>query len=63
MSHKMSLQEYNYEIYDKELLAIIRAFEEWHPELAGTPVDDPVKVLTDHKNLEHFMTTKQLNRR
>jgi hypothetical protein len=25
---KMSLAEYNYEIYDKELLAIIRAFEE-----------------------------------
>lgn len=63
MSHKMSPQECNYEIYDKELLAIIRAFEEWHPELAGTPVGDPVKVLTDHKNLEHFMTTKQLNRR
>ena len=63
MSKKMSPQECNYEIYDKELLAIIRAFEEWHPELAGTPVDDPIKILTDHKNLEYFMTTKQLNRR
>ena len=63
MSHKMTPQECNYEIYDKELLAIVRAFEEWHPELAGTPVGDPVKVLTDHKNLEHFMTNKQLNRR
>ena len=51
------------ECNDKELLAIVRAFEEWHPELAGTPIGDPVKVLTDHKNLEHFMTTKQLNRR
>lgn len=63
MSKKMSPQEYNYEIYDKELLAIIRAFEEWHPELAGTPVEDPIKILTDHKNLEYFMSTKQLNRR
>ena len=63
MSKKMSPQECNYEIYDKELLAIVRAFEEWHPELAGTPVDDPIKILTDHKNLEYFMTTKQLNRR
>ena len=62
MSHKMSPQECNYEIYNKELLAIIRAFEEWHPELAGTLVGDPVKVLTDYKNLEYFMTTKQLNR-
>lgn len=27
-SRKHSLQEINYEIYDKELLAIIKAFEE-----------------------------------
>ena len=63
LSKKMSPQECNYEIYDKELLAIVRAFEEWRPELAGTPVEEPIKILTDHKNLEYFMTTKQLNRR
>lgn len=63
MSKKMSPQECNYEIYDKELLAIIRAFEEWHPELAGTPIEDPIRIITDHKNLEYFMSTKQLNRR
>ncbi len=63
MSKKMSPQECNYEIYDKELLAIVRSFEEWHPELAGTPIDDPIRILTDHKNLEYFMTSKQLNRR
>lgn len=61
LSRKMSPQECNYEIYDKELLAIVRAFEEWEPELAG--VDDPIKVLSDHKNLEYFMTSKRLNRR
>jgi transposase InsO family protein len=61
LSHKMSPAECNYEIYDKELLAIVRAFEEWHAELAGTA--DSVKVLTDHKNLQYFMSTKQLNRR
>ena len=61
LSHKMSPAECNYEIYDKELLAIIRAFEEWHCELAGTA--DPVKVLSDHRNLQYFMSTKQLNRR
>jgi len=27
--------EYNYEIYDKELLAIIRCFKQWKPELEG----------------------------
>lgn len=63
MSKTMSPAECNYEIYDKELLAIVRAFEEWHPECAGTPVEEPIKVITDHRNLEHFMTTKQLNRR
>lgn len=34
-SSKMSPAEANYDIYDKELLAIIRAFEEWCPELEG----------------------------
>ena len=41
--------ECNYEIYNKELLAIIRCFEQWRPKLEGTGV--PVKVITDHKNL------------
>ncbi|KAL2444003.1 Transposon Tf2-6 polyprotein [Exophiala dermatitidis] len=62
-SKKMSPAECNYEIYDKELLAIIKAFEEWRPELAGIDPSKPVKVLSDHRNLEYFMTTKQLNRR
>lgn len=53
--------ECNYEIYDKELLAIVRCFEEWRPELMS--VENPTKVLTDHRSLEYFMTTKKLNRR
>jgi hypothetical protein len=60
-SKKHSATECNYEIYDKELLAIIRCFEEWRPELEGAP--SPIKVITDHKNLEYFTTTKLLNRR
>jgi hypothetical protein len=40
VSHKMNLAECNYEIYDKELLAIVRAFEEWRFELSST--DDPI---------------------
>ena len=60
-SKKMTLAECNYMIYNKELLAIVKSFETWRPELAS--VNKPVKVLTDHRNLEHFMTTKQLNRR
>lgn len=60
-SKKHSTTECNYEIYDKELLAIIRCFEEWRPELEGTP--SPIDVISDHKNLEYFMSTKLLNRR
>jgi hypothetical protein len=62
-SKKMSPAECNYEIYDKELLAIVRAFEEWRPELAGLDSDDPTRVITDHRNLQWFMSTKQLNQR
>lgn len=63
LSKKMSPAECNYDIYDKELMAIVRAFEEWHPELAGSPVEDPIQVISDHKNLQYFMTSKQLNSR
>ena len=60
-SSKHSAQECNYEIYDKELLAIIKALEEWRPELQGT--QEPFEVITDHKNLEYFTTTKALSQR
>jgi len=50
----------NHEIYDKELRAFVRAFEEWRAELQS--VENPISVLTDHKNLEYFMTAKLLNR-
>lgn len=63
MSKKILSAKYNYEIYDKELLAIICAFEEWRPELAETPIKDPIHVITDHKNLKYFMTSKELNRK
>lgn len=61
MSRVFDLAECNYEIYDKELLAVVRAFENWRSELSG--VDHPISVITDHSNLKYFMTTKQLTRR
>lgn len=36
LSHRMIPAQCNYGVYDKELLAIVRAFEEWRTELAGT---------------------------
>jgi hypothetical protein len=58
---KHSIAECNYEIYDKELLAIIKYLEEWRPELQGTR--ELLRIVMDHKNLEYFTTTKALNQR
>jgi hypothetical protein len=49
----------NYLIYDKEILAIVRAFEHWRSKLEGT--DHPVEVLIDYKALEYFMSIKALS--
>jgi len=45
-SKKHSPAECNYEIYDKKLMAIVRAFEEWRTELQS--VENLILVLTDH---------------
>jgi hypothetical protein len=60
-SKKLHGPELNYQIHDKELMAIIEAFKEWRVYLSGTK--EPVKVYTDHKNLVSFTTTKDLNKR
>ncbi|KAK4685054.1 putative transposase, partial [Tremellales sp. Uapishka_1] len=59
-SRKLQPAELNYEIYDKEMLAIVEAFKIWRPYLEGA---QGVSVFTDHKNLEYFTTSKVLNRR
>ena len=60
-SKSLSLVERNYEIHNKEMLAIICALEEWRHFLEGAW--HPVEIWTDHKNLEYFMMAKKLNRR
>ena len=50
--------ELNYEVHNKELLAIFEAFKSWHHYLEGTPT--PINVITDYKNLKYFSTTKIL---
>jgi hypothetical protein len=47
--HKFSLAEINYEIHDKEFLAIMDAFKEWHHLLKG--VQHEITMYLDHKNL------------
>jgi hypothetical protein len=48
----------NYDIHDKEMLAVMRALEEWQHFLKG--VKEKVEIWMDHKNLEYFMTVKKL---
>jgi hypothetical protein len=61
MSKKYNPVECNYEIYNKELLAIVRCFKSWRSELQGAK--HPISVITDHSNLAYFMTMKHLTQR
>jgi transposase InsO family protein len=61
LSKSLNEVERNYEIYDIEMLAIIRALEEWRHYLEGAK--HPIEILTDHKNLEYFRVAQKLNRR
>jgi hypothetical protein len=58
-SKKHSPAQYNYEIYDKESIAIVRAFKEWCPELQS--IINPIHVLSNYKHLEYLTMTKLLN--
>ena len=60
-SKTMSPAECNYEIHDKEMLAIVRSLDQWRPELQGTA--RRIQIYTDHRALEYFMTTKKLTSR
>ncbi|KAH9263142.1 hypothetical protein BASA83_013529 [Batrachochytrium salamandrivorans] len=60
-SRQMNNAERNYDIYDKELLAVVESFKHWRHLLQGGL--HSVTVLCDHKNLEYFMSTKKLTRR
>ena len=53
--------ERNYEIYNKEMLAVIKELENWKHLLEGTKLK--FKVWIDYKNLEYFMKAQRLNRR
>jgi hypothetical protein len=62
-SKTMDKAEKAYEIYDKELLAIIRAFQEWEAELIGLRRTEAIEVLTDHEALQWFQEKRRLNSR
>ncbi|SJL04219.1 uncharacterized protein ARMOST_07580 [Armillaria ostoyae] len=60
LSKALTITEHNYEIYDKELLAIMLALDEWRHYLMGATVD--FEIWTDHQNLQYFRKPQKLNR-
>jgi len=60
-SKSLDVHERNYEIYDKELLAVIRGLEEYRHHLEGHP--HKVEIWLDHQNLTFFRTAQKLTRR
>ena len=61
LSKSLNKTERNYEIHDKEMLAIIRGLEAWRHLLEGAQFK--FEIWKDHKNLEYFMKVQKLNRR
>jgi hypothetical protein len=61
MSKSFNKAERNYEIYNKEMLAIMKALEEWRQFLIGA--EEEFEVWTDHLNLIYFRQPQKLNRR
>ena len=61
LSKSLNETERNYEIHDKEILAVIRRLENQRHLLEGTRFK--FEVWTDHKNLEYFVKAQKLNQR
>ena len=60
-SRKFTPAELNYPIYDKELLAVVAAFRQWRVYMEGAA--HPIRVFSDHKNLEYFSQARTTSRR
>ena len=58
-SQKMTQVEQNYDIHNKELLAVVNTLKHRRVYMESS---SELTVLTDHKNLTTFTTTKKLNR-
>ena len=61
ISKSLSDTKQNYEIYNKEILVVVRCLEAQRHFLEGTTTK--FKIQTDHKTLEYFMIMQKLDRR
>lgn len=60
ISALMTEQQRNYDIFDKEMLAIINALEVWRHLLEGAT--HLIDILSDHRNLTYWTTAWNLTR-
>jgi len=61
ISKLLNATERNYEIHNKEILAVIRCLEMWRYYLERAKLE--FEIWTDHKNLQYFMMSQKLNQR
>jgi len=52
--------EWNYDIYEWELLAVMKSLHYWRPYLGW--MKEPFTILTDHINLTYWKSPQNLNR-
>ena len=60
-SSTLSEAECNYDIYDLELLAIVKALRNWQQYLAGSL--HKIIIYTDHANLKYWQQPHKISRR
>src|SRR5579864_3940316 len=61
ISHTFTPTEKNYNVYDRELKAVINAIDTWKQLLRGSP--HPVIIHTDHKNLAYYKEARAMTGR
>ena len=60
-SNTFDKTERNYDIYKRELLAVMQSLGYWRRYLGAT--EKPFRILTDHANLQYWKSPRNLNRR
>src|ERR1700744_4667113 len=61
ISHTFTPTEKNYDVYDRELKAVVDAIDTWRQLLHGSP--HPVIIHTDHKNLSYYKEARAMSGR
>ncbi|EED23845.1 hypothetical protein TSTA_072380 [Talaromyces stipitatus ATCC 10500] len=56
----MTAAEHNYDIHNKEFLAIVDSLKKWRVELIGLQRQEQFKILSNHIALQYFITAKRL---